>query len=63
MPSRKSDARPQLDRSIMRRIGKAVGETQLPPDEGPVPDALAALLARMREAEQEQKPGLALKSA
>ena len=45
MPSRKSDARPQLDRSIMRRIGKAVGETQLPPDEGPVPDALAALLA------------------
>ena len=63
MPSRDSDARPQLDRSTMRRIGKAVGETQLPPDEGPVPDALAALLARLREAEQEQKPALALKSA
>ena len=58
MPSRNGDARPQLDRSIMRRIGKAVGETQLPPDEGPVPDALAALLARMREAGRSRNRGL-----
>ena len=63
MPSRNSDARPQLDRSIMRRIGKVVGETQLPLDESPVPDALAALLARLGEAEQNQKPTLAAKAA
>ncbi len=63
MPSRDSDARSQLDRSIMRRIGRAMGAMQLPPDEGPVPDALAALLARLREAEQERKPMLAPKAA
>ncbi len=62
MPSQSSYARSQLDRSIMSRIGKAVGEAQLSLDEGPVPDALAVLVAKLREAERGQKPTLLLKS-